>query len=225
MKSILLLHGALGSKNQFNSLIRELEKSRKVYAFNFEGHGGRASNQAFTMENFVNNVFEFMDVNSLENVDVFGYSMGGYVALNCALIDAARMGKIITLGTKFDWTPESAVREVKMLNPSIIEEKVPKFAQKLIEEHSVELWKDVLTKTAEMMLGLGNGGAIPDVSFEKIQNEIVLCRGTEDQMVSKLETEKVCSLIPKASHIELDNITHPIERVDVSQLVKIIMNS
>ena len=75
------------------------------------------------------------------------------------------------------------------------------------------------------MLGLGNGGAIPDVSFEKIQNEIVLCRGTEDQMVSKLETEKVCSLIPKASHIELDNITHPIERVDVSQLVKIIMNS
>ena len=46
-----------------------------------------------------------------------GHSMGGYVALKLALKRPELVDRIITLGTKFNWTPEVAAKEVKMLNP------------------------------------------------------------------------------------------------------------
>ena len=55
--------------------------------------------------------------------------MGGYVALQLANKHPKYVQKIITLGTKFAWDKETAAKEVKMLNPEKIEEKIPAFAK------------------------------------------------------------------------------------------------
>lgn len=48
-------------------------------------------------------------IESLQNtVYVFGYSLGGYIALMAALEKPDLFKKIITLATKLDWSPESA---------------------------------------------------------------------------------------------------------------------
>lgn len=49
MKKLLLLHGALGSKNQFKSLKEILKSDFDVYDFNFEGHGGLVSDADFSI--------------------------------------------------------------------------------------------------------------------------------------------------------------------------------
>lgn len=130
-KTLLLLHGALGSKQQFAELKKQLSDEFELYDLNFDGHGGSTTDEAFSIALFTQNALAFMDAQGLEQVAIFGYSMGGYVALNMALKHPNRVRQIITLGTKFDWTIESASREVKMLNPAVIEAKVPHFAQKL----------------------------------------------------------------------------------------------
>ena len=104
--SILLLHGALGSEVQFTELKKALSESFDVHTLTFEGHGGRASNRPFSMGGFVENVVDYLDKNGLDSVNIFGYSMGGYVALMLAKEHPNRVNKIMTLGTKFAWNPE-----------------------------------------------------------------------------------------------------------------------
>ena len=193
-----------------------------VHCFSFEGHGGETSLRSFSIDVFVENIVTFLEDKHLKKIDVFGYSMGGYVALKCALLHPEKIGKIITLGTKFDWTPASASKEVKLLNPRTIEEKIPKFAQKLKEEHAPLDWKDVMQKTARMMLELGNGGLISDGDLEKIKHSVVIARGTQDAMVSKEESELTVQKIPNSIYLELVNGQHPIEKIDMTQLVSLI---
>ncbi len=57
--------------------------------------------------------------------------MCDYVALYLAATTSDLLGKIANLGTKFDWNPETALKESKMLNVEQIEIKVPKFAEVL----------------------------------------------------------------------------------------------
>jgi len=222
MSSILLLHGALGSKEHFNQLVTELEKTMTVYTLNFEGHGGEFSNRPFSISNFAENVLDFITENKLHGIPVFGYSMGGYVALSLTLNYPNIFGKIITLGTKFNWTEESAAQEVKMLNPEIIEEKVPKFAEKLKALHAPNDWKEVMQKTANMMLNLGKGDAISQDKFKLIKAEVIIFRGENDNMVSKEESMLVANLIPKARYFELENVEHPIEKINTEIIYRII---
>lgn len=49
MQHLILLHGALGSKDQLQPLATALERHFQVHIFNFSGHGGRP----FPDKNFV----------------------------------------------------------------------------------------------------------------------------------------------------------------------------
>ena len=219
MKSnLILLHGALGSENQFIQLQEFLSNHFSVYTFNFEGHGGRQSNEAYSMKLFSQNIQDFMTENGLEQSHFFGYSMGGYVALVLAKKHPEKVGKIMTLGTKFDWTPETSAKEVKMLNPEKIEEKVPKFAAMLQKRHHPLNWKEVLRKTAQMMLDLGNGKALQLFDFEEISHEVVVGIGSEDNMVTMEESREISEKLPNGKMEIFQKFPHPIEKVDFEKL-------
>lgn len=85
MKNLLLLHGAIGSKSQFDSIKVELGNDFNVFTFNFPGHGGEViPDGGFSIEMFAETVVDFLDSNSLDKVSIFGYSMGGYVGMYLA---------------------------------------------------------------------------------------------------------------------------------------------
>lgn len=52
------------------------------------------------------------------------------------------------LGTKYNWNEATAAREVKLLNPAVIQEKVPAYAAILKERHGSENWQEVLHATS-----------------------------------------------------------------------------
>ncbi len=172
MKEILLLHGALGSKDQFDGLQTALSAQFKVHTFNFSGHGRRPSHHhAFTIQNFCHEVLDWMNENYIKTTDVFGYSMGGYVALWMARFYPDRIGRIFTLGTKLKWNEEEAEREIKLLNPEKIVEKVPAFAQALAQLHGEHEWKSVMTKTAALMRDLAHTH-LTDQDFIQLGNTV-----------------------------------------------------
>ena len=218
-EKLLLLHGALGSKKQFNAIKDALNEQFDVHHLNFEGHGGVQSDKEFSIQLFTENVIKFLEENSIEKINVFGYSMGGYVALNTALKAPGNISKIVTLGTKFNWDIESANKELRMLNPDKIEEKVPQFANKLKEEHHPLDWKEVVSKTANMMLGLANGNKLKEEDLKKINHNVVIGIGTLDKMVSLEESENASNLLPNGSLNQLKDFQHPIDKVDPSDLV------
>lgn len=218
MKELLLLHGALGSTEQFTELEKSLSETFKIHALNFSGHGRRLSHHhAFTIQNFAHEVLEWMNENYIQTIDVFGYSMGGYVALWLARFYPDRVGKIFTLGTKLKWNEEEAEKEIKMLNPEKVREKIPAFAQLLADRHGEHEWKSVMSKTALLMKDLAHTH-LTDQDFIKMPHQVLLARGGKDNMVSFEETDYVHHLIKNSEFKVYEGMGHPIENVPIELL-------
>ncbi|MEM1318916.1 MAG: alpha/beta hydrolase [Bacteroidota bacterium] len=222
MKKILLLHGALGSAQQLEPLHQALANQFDVYAFNFEGHGGRPSEEPFSIALFTQNTLQFLQQKDISTISIFGYSMGGYVALHLAKDHPQLVDKIITLGTKFDWSLDSAQREVKMLNPDKIEAKVPAFAQQLAQRHSPNDWKVLLHKTADMMLNMAKGAKLQEQDLQNISTPTLVCIGGADKMVSQAESQEAAAILPNGKLEVVEGFPHPIEKVEVERLAGLI---
>ena len=226
MKNLIILHGALGAKSQFEQLISQLNSHFNVYTLDFAGHGTKAVTEMdYSIEHFAQNLKEFMVQNELEKPLVFGYSMGGYVALKLESLEANSFEKIVTLGTKFDWNPESAEKEAKMLNAEKIEEKVPDFAAYLKSIHGESEWKTVLQKTAKMMLELGKKPSLKPYDFHHIQIPVLLMRGSNDTMVTEKETMEVQHLLGNGVYLEREEWQHPINLVSSEELAEQLLSS
>lgn len=222
--NLLLLHGALGSEAQFQNLKKLLEPHFKIYTFNFSGHGNRVCNDDFSMELFVEDVLGFMKDHSLLSTNIFGYSMGGYVGLKLAKEYPNKVQKLMTLGTKIDWNPESAENEIRMLNPQKMVDKIPQFVKVLKKEHYPNDWEMVVNKTAEMIHGLGNGKAMELKTFEKIEIPVLVAHGSEDSMVSKEESEALVKHLNKGRFMEILGAKHPIDKVKTNELANTLID-
>jgi esterase/lipase len=161
----------------------------------------------------------FLTQNSLSNPIIFGYSMGGYVAIYHSLYFSNKSEKIITLGTKFSWTTESATKETKMLNAEMISEKVPQFARQLKLRHGEEYWRMVLNKTASMMIEMGMKNPISIEDLKDLEIQVRFGLGDKDQMVSIDETVLFYKATRNGSFYVLPDTQHPIEKVRTEELV------
>jgi pimeloyl-ACP methyl ester carboxylesterase len=93
-RPILLLHGALGAAAQLAPLGAALRAlaggALAVHAIDFEGHGAAApSGRPYRTAGFVDNVRDALDRLGIDRAPIFGYSMGGYVALALAAAEPA----------------------------------------------------------------------------------------------------------------------------------------
>lgn len=222
MKNIVLLHGAIGAKDQLEPLAKELAAlGYQTYSFSFSGHGQTPHSTEFSIKHFAFELDRFISENNLEKPDVFGYSMGGYVALYLASQKPDSFGKIITLGTKFEWSSEIALKEIKMLDATTIAEKIPKFAAALETRHGKD-WPLLLKRTGDLMIDLGKDNLLNAKTFSQIKNKVLIGLADGDTMVSVEETDNAASKIVGAKRYTLPNTKHPIETVDIADLAAII---
>jgi|SRR4030095_3374915 len=225
MKNLLFLHGALGSKQQFKKIEEELKSSFEVHSINFSGHGGEpVPQEPLSIEMFSSDVLNWLQDNRIKEVDIFGYSMGGYVALYIARNFPGKTRRIFTLATKFDWTEEISAREVKMLDSAKIKEKVPAFAKELSARHFPESWEKVMNKTAEMMINLGRKNTLLSEDYSKIENDVLVGVGDRDKMVTLEETIEVYRQLKNGRLLVMPGTPHPLEQVDGKRLASEIKN-
>lgn len=225
MKDLILLHGAIGSSKQLESIAETLKNDYRITLLNFSGHGGKKiPEEKFSIEMFADDVLYLLDKSRKDNADIFGYSMGGYAALYIARHYPGKLNRVFTLGTKFNWNPEISQKEIRMLNPEKIEEKLPKFADELKERHSPEDWKIVLSKTSEMMTDLGNKNTLSDEDFRLIDNEVMITVGDSDKMVSSEESKHVSELLINGRFMLLPDTLHPIEKVSIELITNAFRN-
>lgn len=222
MKDIILLHGAIGATDQLEPLATALEQKQfRVHRFSFSGHGNVPFREQFGIGQFATELEEFIQEHSLEKPAIFGYSMGGYVALYVAKTKPQALSTVISLGTKFAWSPEIAAKEIKMLDANTILEKVPKFAEALKARHG-DGWQTLLQKTSEMMISLGHEPALKEDDFPLIEQNVLVGLADHDTMVSLDETLHVFKALKQADLYMLPRTKHPIETVNAPMLAEII---
>ncbi len=220
---LLLLHGAVGASPQFEPLTPLLEGDYQLHLLDFEGHGSSPPRgRPFRIEHFAENVGEYMTGRALASADIFGYSMGGYVALYLARHQSEKVRRVMTLGTKLAWRPEVAAREVKLLNPDKMLEKIPHFARALEERHTASGWRAVLSQTAEMLTALGEQPALKPEDWGQIKARVRLCLGDRDATVGTEETLAVYHALPQGELAILPDTPHPLEKVDPGRLARLL---
>jgi pimeloyl-ACP methyl ester carboxylesterase len=225
MKPLLLLHGALGAQSQFEPLLALLPQELPVYSFNLQGHGGTTlPDGPFKIEAFATQLLAWLQEKQLPPVNVFGYSMGGYVALEAARQNPAGFSSIFTLATKFAWSVESAQHETSRLNPELLQQKVPAFAQTLKDRHAPQDWAEVVRKTAQMMLQLGQAPVLTAAALQQIQVPVRVAVGDRDQMVTIHETSEAYRQLPTAQLQVFPDTRHPLEQLHWPLLAQALLN-
>ena len=220
MKDLLLLHGALADLAQLQPLEAELQRGVRCHFMEFEGHGRTPSQHPYSIARFADNVRAFIADRRIAHASIFGYSMGGYVALALAA-ESDVVESVATLGTKLDWTPEGAAAETKRLDPIKIRAKVPAFAESLERRHAgAGGWELVLRRTAEFMNGLGAKPVVDDALLARVRQPVRLMVGDRDAVVSVAETERAANALPNGRCVVLPNAPHPFEQMQIRPLAE-----
>ncbi len=100
---VVLLHGAFMTiTNNWTEWIGELAKTRKVIAVEMQGHGRTADiERDITQENLADDVAALLDHLKIPRADLIGYSMGGGVAMQCAIRHPDKVRKVVVISSAF----------------------------------------------------------------------------------------------------------------------------
>jgi pimeloyl-ACP methyl ester carboxylesterase len=100
---VVLLHGAFMTiTNNWNGWIAELAKTRKVIAIEMQGHGRTGDiERDISPANLADDVAALLDHLKIAKADVLGYSMGGGVAMECAIRHPDKVRKVVVISSYF----------------------------------------------------------------------------------------------------------------------------
>jgi pimeloyl-ACP methyl ester carboxylesterase len=99
-KPVVLLHCWLGSWSYWFSTMEFLAGHKyKTYALDFWGFGDSAKQGAFSVDEYVDMVDQFMERMGLTSARVMGHSMGGTVSLALMLNQPHRVSKVAVVGS------------------------------------------------------------------------------------------------------------------------------
>ena len=83
---LVLLHGAYMTIDAMGEVVPSLAKTRRVVAIELQGHGRTADiDRPLSYEQMADDVAALVDHIGIEGADIFGYSMGGGIALQVAI--------------------------------------------------------------------------------------------------------------------------------------------
>lgn len=225
MEHLLLLHGALGHPRLFADLKKHLEERFIVHTLLFSGHGdSQLPEHGIMMQDYVDQVADHCAGLGVEKISIFGYSMGGYVALCYAAAFPHKVSAVMTLAAKLNWDPAIAEKEAKMLQPAVVSEKVPGFAAYLSGLHGEQSWRPLMSAVATLLKDLGENPSLTPEIIKNINIKTQLMVGDKDNMVSISETQAAFQLLPDANFAVLPDTVHPFEKVNKTLLLQMMVD-
>jgi pimeloyl-ACP methyl ester carboxylesterase len=127
---LVVLHGAYMTIDAMGEVVPGLARSRRVVAVELQGHGRTADiDRPLSYEAMADDVAALIEHLGIEEADVFGYSMGGGVALQVAIRHPEVVRKLVVVSASY--TSDGMHPELLEMIPSITPEV---FAGTPIEE-------------------------------------------------------------------------------------------
>jgi 3-oxoadipate enol-lactonase len=98
---IIFIHGFPFSKEMWKEQVNALSDTHRVIAYDVRGHGDSERGAAqFSIAQFADDLFFFMDALKIEKAILAGLSMGGYIALNAIQQQPQRIARLILCDTQ-----------------------------------------------------------------------------------------------------------------------------
>jgi len=100
---LIILHGLFGSLDNWMTIAKALEETRKIYLLDLRNHGKSPHSDVFDYNAMAEDIEEFTQKHNLDKFDLLGHSMGGKAAIKFALSNPGKVNKLIVvdIGPKF----------------------------------------------------------------------------------------------------------------------------
>ena len=96
-KPLVILHGLFGSGRNLRAMARRFAETFTVYLVDLRNHGNSAHADSMTYPEMAQDVSTLLAGIEPGPVNIIGHSMGGKVAMACALEDALAIEKLVVL--------------------------------------------------------------------------------------------------------------------------------
>ena len=136
---LVVLHGAAGATTlETEPLIRHLEPHFHILALDFAAHGASETYQdaLLTVDFLADNVRGVLDFFGIDRTHVFGFSLGGFVALRFASMHPRRADRLAVHNTNVDWTDELAAAMNARFDAAMLTSRFPDVVRRLETFHT-----------------------------------------------------------------------------------------
>jgi pimeloyl-ACP methyl ester carboxylesterase len=223
--NLLLLPGLLGTiQGQWRQFLKPLAEDYRVILVDLRGHG-RSTNNAKTLkaDRMMQDLFGLLDSLNVQSCHVSGYSIGGYLGLMMALNQPRRISTLLIHATKFFWTEDAVHKLQAQLNPDVMAEKVPAYADLLVKEHGARQWRDLVRQAGELVHSLSKSG-LTERMIGNLQCPTIVSVGDSDELVPLPEAYRLCKRIQNGKLLVLPGVHHPFATIPLVPLLRMTGN-
>ena len=209
---LLLLHGGLGTVEDFSSQTPELAKQFRVVAFERPGHGHTADiGEPFSFDAMSAYAIDFIETLKLGTTNLVGWSDGAIVGLLVALSRPDLVKRLISVSGLFKASSQSPqdMNWIRSLTPESFRKAAPALVRRYeeISPDGPEHFTTVLEKTKRLWLNE------PNIAIEelgKISAPTMVMTGDRDsipiehtlELFRSIKGAQLC-IVPGASHFLL----------------------
>ena len=214
---LLVLHGALGSTElETDRLVRVWERTFRVHALDFSGHGRSRGldEETPTWGTFLGDATTACEHFGLERAAVFGFSMGGAVALALALARPQAVGRLAVHGVNVQWDAAEVEAMVGPMDVERMEAEHPFWARRLADVHGASRWRRLVAQLIAFTRGLPDQH-LADADLAQIGCPTRVSTGDRDRFFDVRHAVGLYRAVPGARLQIIPGLDHPIQGVDV----------
>jgi len=227
---LICIHGLGASKASFLPTVAALAESHRVIAIDLPGFGDsdKPIGAAYNAQYFARSICDLMDALRIHRAHLAGNSMGGRVALETAMLDPSRVGRMVLLSPALAWLRNrpwapllKLVRpELGLLQPApralidpLVRRLVPGGTDGWVAAGVDEFLRSFHTPRGRaafyaaarnIYLDAPNGDAGFWKRLHDLQPESMFVWGRQDTLVPIGFMRHVQRTLPEAKHLELD---------------------
>ena len=212
---LVVLHGALGSTAlETDRLVAVWEKSFSVLALDLSGHGQSTGDvRQPTWSTYTDDVTAAIEHLDLRDARVFGFSMGGGVALAAAARHPDRISRVAAHATNVQWEAGHVDRMVPPMRAALASPG-SRWATRLAETHG-ERWRGLVDDLVRFTRTLPDDW-ISDDTLRRVSQPTLVSAGDADRYFEVDHAVHLRATLPDARLWILPGLDHPIQGVDVA---------
>ena len=221
---LLILHGFLGSGDNWISLGRKFAENFEVHLIDLRNHGRSFHDDEMDFEVMCEDILHYCEFHKLKKINIIGHSMGGKVGMHVAVQHPTLIAKLIvvdiapkTYSVRHDFILE-ALQAVDFSKQKTRSE-VAQVLAKHIKQEAIRLFllKNVYRKTTAKLafrfnlpIFVENYGNIIEAlpTFSQYNKETLFLKGIHSDYILETDLPLITAHFPKAKMVTIANSGH-----------------